>query len=564
MTDNTRFGELTSRPPHAGDGLSRRDFLRASGVAGALAVTESARAEGVAVPASARQEISAAPDDFPLAEATIEELQEGLAGGEWTTRTIAEAYLSRIDEIDGRGPTLRSVLETNPDALAIADRLDRERREGRLRGPLHGVPVLLKDNIDTADRMTTTAGSLALSGWVPAEDSAVASRLREAGALLLGKANLSEWANFRSTRSSSGWSGRGGQCRNPYVLDRNPCGSSSGSGAAVSANLAAAAIGTETDGSIVCPSSANGIVGIKPTVGLVSRAGVIPISHTQDTAGPMARTVRDAAVVLGVLAGPDPRDPASVDSGLRGLDDYTPFLDPAGLRDARIGVARHFLGFHDGVDRLVDEAVEAMRAAGAVVVDPVALGTGAARARLQMAEAEVLFYEFKAGLNAYLAARGPGAEVRSLAELIAFNERNAETEMPYFGQERFIAAEAKGPLSEPGYLAALAASRRLSRAEGIDRTMDEHRLDAIVGPTGGPAWVTDLVNGDHFGGSSSGYPAVAGYPNVTVPAGAVHGLPVGVSFFGRAWSEPTLIRIAYAFEQATQARLVPAFRPTVG
>ncbi|MCY4508968.1 MAG: amidase, partial [Acidobacteria bacterium] len=431
-------------------------------------------------------------------------------------------------------------------------------------GPLHGVPVLVKDNIDTADRMTTTAGSLALAGWIPAEDSAVAARLREAGALLLGKANLSEWANFRSTRSSSGWSGRGGQCRNPYVLDRNPCGSSSGSGAAVSANLAAVAIGTETDGSIVCPSSANGIVGIKPTVGLVSRAGIVPISHTQDTAGPMARTVRDAAVVLGVLAGADPRDPASADSGLRGLDDYTPFLDPAGLRDARIGVARHFLGFHDGVDGLVDAAVEAMRAAGAVVVDPVELGTGPARAGLQMAEAEVLFYEFKAGLNAYLAARGPGAEVRSLAELIAFNERNAETEMPYFGQERLVAAEAKGPLSEPGYLAALAASRRLSRAEGIDRTMDEHRLDAIVGPTGGPAWVTDLVNGDHFGGSSSGYPAVAGYPNVTVPAGAVHGLPVGLSFFGRAWSEPTLIRIAYAFEQTTQARLVPAFRPTIG
>ncbi len=564
MTDNIRLGERTPRPANGGAGLSRREFLRASGVAGALAVTESACAEGVAVPASARQETSGATDDFALAEVTIGDLQAGLATGEWTTRDLAEAYLTRIDQIDGRGPTLRSVLETNPEALAIADGLDRERREGRLRGPLHGVPVLLKDNIDTADRMTTTAGSLALAGWIPSEDSGVAARLRGAGALLLGKANLSEWANFRSTRSSSGWSGRGGQCRNPYVLDRNPCGSSSGSGAAVSANLAAVAIGTETDGSIVCPSSANGIVGIKPTVGLVSRAGIIPISHTQDTAGPMARTVRDAALVLGVLAGPDPRDPASADSGLRGLDDYTPFLDPAGLRDARIGVARHFLGFHDGVDRLVEEAVEAMRAAGAVVVDPVELGTGPARASLQMAEAEVLFYEFKAGLNAYLAARSARAEVRSLADLIAFNERNAETEMPYFGQERLVAAEAKGPLSEPGYLAALAAARRLSRAEGIDRTMDEHELDAIVAPTGGPAWVTDLVNGDHFGGSSSGYPAVAGYPNVTVPAGAVHGLPVGVSFFGRAWSEPTLIRIAYSFEQETEARLAPRFRPTIG
>ena len=564
MSDNTRLSEPTSRPANCGAGLSRRAFLRASGVAGALAAAESACAEGVAVPTSARQEASAGTDGFPLAEATIADLQEGLASGEWTTRSLAEAYLSRIEEIDGRGPTLRSVLETNPDALAIADRLDRERREGRLRGPLHGVPVLLKDNIDTADRMTTTAGSLALAGWIPAEDSAVAARLRAAGALLLGKANLSEWANFRSTRSSSGWSGRGGQCRNPYVLDRNPCGSSSGSGAAVSANLAAAAIGTETDGSIVCPSSANGIVGIKPTVGLVSRAGIIPISHTQDTAGPMARTVRDAAVVLGVLAGADARDPASAAADERGLADYTPFLDADGLRGARIGVARQFLGFHDGVDRLVDEAVDAMRAAGAVIVDPVVLGAGAGRGALQMAEAEVLFYEFKAGLNAYLAARGPGAEVRSLADLIAFNERNAESEMPYFGQERFIAAEAKGPLSEPGYLAARAASRRLSRAEGIDRTMDEQRLDAIVGPTGGPAWVTDLVNGDHFGGSSSGYPAAAGYPNVTVPAGAVHGLPVGLSFFGRAWSEPTLIRIAHAFEQATQARFAPAFRPTIG
>ncbi len=563
MTDNTRFGDRTPRPENSGDGLSRRDFLRVSGVAGALAVTESSGAGGIGAPARAGQPASAGADDFPLAETTIADLQEGLASGEWTTRSLAEAYLSRIEQIDGRGPTLRSVLETNPDALAIADRLDRERGEGRLRGPLHGIPVLLKDNIDTADRMTTTAGSLALAGWVPPEDSGVAARLRQAGALLLGKTNLSEWANFRSTRSSSGWSGRGGQCRNPYVLDRNPCGSSSGSGAAVSANLAAAAIGTETDGSIVCPSTANGIVGIKPTVGLVSRAGVIPISHTQDTAGPMARTVRDAAVVLGVLAGPDPRDPATAASDTRGLADYTPFLDPAGLRDARIGVARQFLGFHAGVERVVEQAIDAMRAAGAVVVDPVVLGPGAGRS-LQMAETDVLFYEFKAGLNGYLARRGSGAEVRSLAELIAFNERNAETEMPYFGQERLIAAEAKGPLSEPAYLMALATARRLSRADGIDRTMDEHRLDAIVGPTGGPAWVTDLVNGDHFGGSSSAYPAAAGYPNITVPAGAVHGLPVGLSFFGRAWSEPTLVRIAYAFEQTTQARRAPRFRPTIG
>ena len=563
MTDDIRPDARTAHPADTGDSLSRRDFLRVSGAAGALAVAEPRGAGGFGPPAPAGRQEPVEGGGFALAETTIADLQEGLAGGAWTTRSIVEAYLDRIDRIDRDGPGLRAVLETDPDALAVADRLDRERRAGRLRGPLHGIPVLLKDNIDTADGMTTTAGSLALEGWIPPEDSGVAARLRRAGALLLGKTNLSEWANFRSTRSSSGWSGRGGQCRNPYVLDRNPCGSSSGSGAAASADLAAAAVGTETDGSIVCPASANGIAGIKPTVGLVSRAGIIPISHTQDTAGPMARTVRDAAVLLGVLAGSDPRDPATADADRRGLADYTPFLDPAGLRGARIGVARQFLGFHDGVDRVVEDAVDALRAAGAVVVDPVALGDSGADRSLRAAETDVLLYEFKAGLNAYLARRGPGAEVRSLADLIAFNERNAEAEMPYFGQERLIAAEAKGPLSERAYLTALAAARRLSRADGIDRTMDEHRLDAVVAATGGPAWVTDLVNGDHFGGSSSGYPATAGYPNVTVPAGAVHGLPVGLSFFGRAWSEPTLVRLAYAFEQTVQARRPPRFRPTL-
>ena len=510
-------------------------------------------------------------DEFALdvEETTIAALQDGMTTGEWTARSVTEAYLARIEQLNLRGPALRALLETNPDALAIADELDRERRAQGPRGPMHGVPILLKDNIDTADRMTTTAGSLALSGWVPSEDSSVAARLRAAGAVLLGKANLSEWANFRSTRSSSGWSGRGGQCRNPYVLDRNPCGSSSGSGVGVSANLVAVAIGTETDGSVVCPASANGIVGIKPTVGLVSRAGVIPISHTQDTAGPMARTVRDAAIVLGAIAGVDPRDPATAESETRGLVDYTPFLDADGLRGMRIGVARRFLGFHAAVDQVVETAIEAMGAAGAVVVDPVDLrpsGRPAAAGALTSmgaAETEVLLYEFKAGLNAYLAMRGPDAEVRSLADLIAFNERHAADEMPYFGQERLLAAEEKGPLSDPAYLAALAAARRLSGAEGIDRTMDGQQLDAIIAPTGGPAWVTDLVNGDHFGGGSSGYAAVAGYPNITVPAGEVHGLPVGLSFFGRAWSEPTLIQIAYSFEQTTQARRVPRFLPTL-
>ena len=481
-----------------------------------------------------------------------------MASGERTARSVTEAYLARIARIDRQGPTLRSVIETNPDALDIADALDRERAAGRVRSPLHGVPILVKDNIDTADRMTTTAGSLALEGSIPAEDSYVAERLREAGVVLLGKANLSEWANFRSTRSSSGWSARGGQCRNPYALDRNPCGSSSGSGAAVSANLAAAAIGTETDGSIVCPSTANGIVGIKPTVGLVSRAGIVPISETQDTAGPMARSVRDAALLLGAIAGPDPRDPATAPGETRGLDDYAPFLDAGGLRGARIGVQRSVFGFHEAVDRLMEEAIAVLRDRGAVIIDPIDL---AASGALRRAETEVLFHEFKAGLNAYLQnLRNP--PIRSLADLIAFNERHADEELAYFGQERLIAAESRGPLSSLAYRRAHATARRLSRAAGIDRVMDGGNLDAILAPTGGPAWVTDLVNGDHFGGSSSQFAAAAGYPNVTVPAGFVHGLPVGVSFFGRAWSEPTLIRIAYAFEQATRHRLAPRLLAT--
>ena len=551
--------------------VSRRDFLRSSAVGGALVVAGPIGCGPVPSEEPAATAAGTVVDEFALdvEETTIAALQDGMTTGEWTARSVTEAYLARIEQLNLRGPALRALLETNPDALAIADELDRERQAQGPRGPMHGVPILLKDNIDTADRMTTTAGSLALSGWVPSEDSSVAARLRAAGAVLLGKANLSEWANFRSTRSSSGWSGRGGQCRNPYVLDRNPCGSSSGSGVGVSANLVAVAIGTETDGSVVCPASANGIVGIKPTVGLVSRAGVIPISHTQDTAGPMARTVRDAAIVLGAIAGVDPRDPATAESETRGLVDYTPFLDAGGIRGMRIGVARRFFGFHAAVDQVVETAIEAMGAAGAVVVDPVDLrpsGRPAAAGALTSmgaAETEVLLYEFKAGLNAYLAMRGPDAEVRSLADLIAFNERHAADEMPYFGQERLLAAEEKGPLSDPAYLAALAAARRLSSAEGIDRTMDQRRLDAIIAPTGGPAWVTDLVNGDHFGGSSSGHAAVAGYPNITVPVGEVHGLPVGLSFFGRAWSEPTLIQIAYSFEQTTQARRVPRFLPTL-
>ena len=555
--------------------VDRRRFLRSGALAGAALAAGPAACGSALEPEAAAQagpvaqagaapapqgalQPGAPPEPFELEELSIGELASSMASGERTARSVTEAYLARIARIDRQGPTLRSVIETNPDALDIADALDRERAEGRVRSPLHGVPILVKDNIDTADRMTTTAGSLALSGSIPAEDSYVAQRLREAGAVLLGKANLSEWANFRSTRSSSGWSARGGQCRNPYALDRNPCGSSSGSGAAVSANLAAAAIGTETDGSIVCPATANGIVGIKPTVGLVSRAGIVPISETQDTAGPMARSVRDAALLLGAIAGPDPRDPATAPSETRGLDDYTPFLDADGLRGARIGIQRSVFGFHDAVDRLMEEAIAVLRDRGAFIVDPVDLASSGA---LRRAETEVLFYEFKAGLNGYLQnLRNP--PIRSLAELIAFNERNAAEELAWFGQERLIAAESKGPLSSLEYRQAHAVARRLSRAAGIDGVMDGDNLDAILAPTGGPAWVTDLVNGDHFGGSSSQFAAASGYPNVTVPAGFVHGLPVGVSFFGRAWSEPTLIRIAYAFEQATRHRRPPRLLAT--
>jgi amidase len=496
---------------------------------------------------------------FELDELTIAELQAGMTNGRLTARSIVNAYLARIDSLDRQGPALRSIIEVNREAAAIADQMDRERQQGRVRGALHGIPVLLKDNIDTADRMTTTAGSLALMGSVAAQDSFVARRLRESGAILLGKANLSEWANIRSTRSSSGWSARGGQCRNPYVLDRNPCGSSSGSGAAVAANLTAVAIGTETDGSIVCPSSANGIVGIKPTVGLVSRAGIIPISHSQDTAGPMARTVRDAALVLTVLAAADARDTAT-QSPERQAHDYAEFLDEGGLRGARIGVARSFFTYDGSVEGVFETALDVMRKQGAILIDPVDFALPPATDALELS---VLLSELKADLNAYLSGLGAGAPVRSLADVIRFNEENRDREMPYFGQELFIEAQAKGPLTDEAYLKHLQTIRRAAREDGIDAVMNAQRLDALVAPTGGPAWTIDLVNGDHFSGGSSTPAAIAGYPNITVPAGHVMGLPVGLSFFGRAWTEPTLFRIAYAFEQATKHRQPPAFRPTL-
>jgi amidase len=484
-----------------------------------------------------------------------------MSSGRMTSHSITQLYMARIEELDRKGPTLRHVLEVNPDALAIADSLDRERKSGRVRGPLHGVPILLKDNIDTADSMTTTAGSLALEGSIPLQDAFIAAKLRSAGAVLLGKANLSEWANIRSTHSSSGWSGRGGQAKNPYVLDRNPCGSSSGSGGAVSANLCAGAIGTETDGSIVCPSSACGIVGIKPTLGLVSRSGIIPIAHSQDTAGPMARTVRDAAIILNALTGIDTRDSTTMVNRSRGQVDYTRFLDPNGLRGARIGVARaKFFGYSDVTDKLVNDAIDAMKTNGAIIVDPANIETAG---KFDDSELDVLLYELKADLNAYLAGLGPKAPVRTLQNIIDFNENHRAQEMPWFGQELFIQAQAKGPLTDKKYRDALAKDIKMSRTDGIDATMKKYKLDAIVAPTGGPAWVTDLVNGDHFSGASSTPAAVAGYPNINVPAGYSHNLPVGISFFGRAYSEPTLIKIAYAYEQATKHRRAPQFIPTL-
>ena len=511
---------------------------------------------------------------FEFDEITIGELQHGMMSGKYTARSITEKYLARIEEIDKHGPEINSVIEVNPDALAIADALDKEFKDaadtaqrnssgGRvtMNFRLHGIPILIKDNIDTADRMMTTAGSLALVGAKPLKDSFVARKLREAGAVILGKTNPSEWANIRSSHSTSGWSGRGGLTKNPYSLDRNPCGSSSGSGAATSANLCAASIGTETDGSIVCPSSANGLVGIKPTVGRVSRAGIIPISHTQDSAGPMCRTVRDAAIVLGVLTGVDADDSATIASVGKFVPDYTQFLLADGLRGARIGVVRKYFGFSDTVDALMETALDVMKKQGAILVDPADIDT---IGKTGDNETLVLQYELKADMNAYLAKLGPNAPMKTLKDLIAFNERNHEKEMFYFGQDMFIKAEAKGPLTTKEYLDALEANLRMARKEGIDAVMDKFKLDALVAPTGGPAWVTDLVNGDNAAGQSSSGAAVAGYPSVTVPAGFAFGaLPVGISFFGRAWSEGVLIKLAYSFEQATKVRKAPRFLPTI-
>jgi amidase len=546
------------------DPLDRRTFLRHAAVLGVAAAAGHRLSEapmGILPAARGPRSARSPAPPFELEEVTVAQLGDGMAAGRWTSHHIVEQYLERIAAMDRSGPTLRSIIETNPDALKLADELDRERASRGPRGPLHGIPVLVKDNIDTADRMTTTAGSLALEGSIPSQDSFVAERLRAAGAVLLGKANMSEWANIRSTHSSSGWSARGGQCRNPYVLDRNPCGSSSGSAAAVSANFCAVAIGTETDGSIVCPASATGVVGIKPTVGLVSRAGIIPISHTQDSAGPLCRTVADAAAVLSVLTGADPRDRATAVSAQHAGADYTKLLDPDALKGARIGVARaKFFGYSDVTDRLAEAAIGVLRQAGAVIVDPADIPHAGTYDEIEL---EILLFELKHDLNGYLATLGPAARIHTLADAIAFNEKERDREMPYFGQELFVRAQAKGSLKSPAYRKALATCRRLSRTLGIDAVMAQHRLDALVAPTGNPAWPTDLVNGDHFTGSSSTPAAVAGYPSVSVPMGYAWGLPVNLSFFGRAWSERTLIGLAYAYEQKTMHRKAPQFRSSL-
>ncbi len=540
---------------------NRRSFLKTALIGGtAVTMTPLYPALGAAREIAAAASAQGAKP-FELDEITIADLQEGMKSGKFTARSLVEKYSARIEEIDKNGPAINSVIEMNPDALSIADFLDQERKSKGPRGLLHGIPVLIKDNIDTADKMMTTAGSLALVGSKPQQDSHVAQKLRVAGAVILGKTNLSEWANIRSSHSTSGWSGRGGLTKNPYALDRNPCGSSSGTGAGISANLCAVGIGTETDGSIVCPSSSNGLAGIKPTVGLVSRSGIIPISHSQDGAGPMCRTVRDAAILLGALTGVDPQDSATAASQGKSLTNYAQLCDPNGLKGARIGVARKYFGFNDAVDALMEQALDAMKKQGALLVDPADIETFG---KFDESELLVFMYELKADLNAYLARLGPNAPVHTLKDVIEFNDRNRQKEMPYFGQDLFLKAEAKGPLTEKAYLDALEKNHQLTRTEGIDALMDKYHLDALVAPTGGPAWLTDLVNGDHVAGGSSNAAAVAGYPNVNVTAGSISGLPVGISFFGRAWSEPTLIRLAFAFEQTTKARQTPRFLSTIG
>lgn len=529
---------------------NRREFLK-TGVLGAAAV---AAASQLDLNASAQSSIK----PFELEEITVAELRAGLDSGRFTSQHLVEMYSQRITAIDKQGPAINAVIEMNPEAMALAAKADQERKAGGARGPMHGIPVLIKDNIATADKMSTSGGSLALKDAKSPKDAFVAAQLRRAGAIILGKTNLSEWANIRSTHSSSGWSGRGGQTKCPYALDRNPSGSSSGSGSAVSANECAVAIGTETDGSIVSPSCSNGLAGIKPTVGLASRTGIIPISHTQDTPGPMARTVADAAALLTVMAGVDPEDPATKGSAGK-AQDYLRALDPNGLKGARLGVLRKYAGGTIHVEKLFTDALAVLKEAGAEIVDPVEVAT---MGKFDAGELDVLLYELKADLPKYFEWFGPASPLKSLADAIKFNNEHAAEEMPYFGQELFLQAEEKGPLTSPEYLKALADGLRLSRDEGIDATMTKHKLDALICPTGTCAWPIDLVNGDGGYASASSLAAIAGYPHVTLPMGYVFGMPVGISFFGRAWSEAKLIKLAYAYEQKTKWRKAPKFLPT--
>ena len=544
----------SNKTPFRPINTDRRNFLAAAAASTASVHSFSTNA----IHASPQPPVTNVKPSFELSELSISTLQARLQSGQDSARSLVEKYIARIAELD---PHLGSVIELNPEAPTIADKFDRERAQGKLRGPLHGIPVLIKDNIDTADQMKTTAGSLALLNTpTPASDAFVVQRLRTAGAVLLGKTNLSEWANIRSTRSTSGWSGRGGQTHNPYVLDRNPCGSSSGSGAAVAASLCAVAIGTETDGSVLCPSSACGIVGIKPTVGLVGRTGIIPISHSQDTAGPMARTVRDAALLLSVIAGVDPDDPATAAACDHLHPDYTTFLKDTGLDGARIGVARNFFGYHDGVDGVMDDALETLRNRGATLIDTDHL---AATEAASAAETTVFQYELKHGMAAYLARLGDDSSMKTLQDLIDFNEQHKDREMPYFGQDFFLRAQDKGGLTEFEYVEARAKCLRLTRTEGIDAGLAQHQLACFVAPTISLPCPIDLVNGDHWLSGSTSPAAIAGYPSISVPAGYVHGLPVGLSFFGPAWSEPTLLKLAYAFEQGSALRQAPRFLPTL-
>ncbi|CAN7624588.1 amidase [Duganella sp. LjRoot269] len=529
--------------------MDRRDFVRIGLAAGAAAGGNRV----LAAPGT-----SAKLGTGGILDAGVWEQQQMMEAGKLTSHALTSQYLARIKTIDKSGPRLNAIIEINPEALKIALEMDRERNLKRVRGPLHGIPVLLKDNIATGDRMSTTAGSLALNGVRAARDAHVAAQLRAAGAVIIGKTNLSEWANMRSTHSVSGWSGRGGLTLNPYSLDRNCSGSSSGSGAAIAAGLATLAVGTETDGSIVSPASICGLVGIKPTLGLVSRSGIIPIAHSQDTAGPMARSVADAALMLAAMTGVDPRDPVTQE-GAGKAGDYRAALRTGALQGKRIGVARNFFGSNDELDAVIEKALQELKAQGAVLVDTEVPNTS----KYGDSETEVLLYEFKADLAAYLKEYAPDAPVASMADVIAFNQRNHQKELPFFGQEYLERSEAKGDLDTPAYREALANNHRYARAEGLDQVMKEHRLDALVAPTGGPAWLTDFINGDHFGGSFSSPAAVAGYPHITVPAGYVHGLPVGLSFVGAAYTEASLIGMAYSYEQATLHRRAPQFPPSV-